>query len=184
LAIGSARFQRVSESPRVPAPPDLFGAGFAIDGAQGDLALTPPVPEPVVPLVAWELGPARSLAARVHGSFTDDSPTSADWKLTDADRAGGCLAHARRFQAWAQRDGHSAALVYGLLLDGSRAYPHAWVRVALAGGRTVDLDPTTLEQVSGRTHLALAAATGEPGPELGARYLELANGALRVVRQP
>ncbi|HEX4620722.1 MAG TPA: transglutaminase domain-containing protein, partial [Myxococcaceae bacterium] len=64
LAIGSARFQRVSDSPRVPAPPDLFGAGFAIDGARGDLALAPPGQAAEVLLPAWELGPARALAER------------------------------------------------------------------------------------------------------------------------
>jgi hypothetical protein len=184
LEIGAAHFTRVPRAPRLAAPPDLFGAGFAIQGVEGNLALLPAVPAVEVALPAWELEPAKALAERVHDSFTDAAPTRADWQLTDADEAGGCLAHARRFQAWAQRSGHTTALVFGLLEDEGRAYPHAWVRVGLSGGRTADLDPTTLEEVGPGSHLPLAATAGEPGPQLGARYLELASGSRRVVRRP
>jgi hypothetical protein len=184
LTTGSARFTVVEGSPGLPAPPDLFGAGFAVEGTAGRLALAPPAPVVEMRLAPWQRDPARALAERVHDSFSDASPTHADWQLSDADEVGGCLAHARRFQAWARRSGHEAALVFGLLVDGARAYPHAWVRIALASGKTADLDPTTLEEVSPLTHLALGAASSEPGPELGTRYLELARGALRVVRRP
>jgi hypothetical protein len=187
LTVGPARFTRVAVVPRLASPPDLYGGSFAIEegaGTPGVLAVSPPIEVDRVALPPWDRAAARALAERVHDSFAEVEPSPADWRLTDGDDVGGCMAHARRFREWARRSGHATALVFGLLVDDGRAYPHAWVRVGVPGGATTDLDPTTLEEVSPHTHLALAAAAGEPGPEVGKRYLELANGARRVVRQP
>jgi hypothetical protein len=96
-------------------------------------------------------------------------PGSADWKDEGQD-VGGCLAHARRFVAQAKAAGHDAELVLGLVVDGGRAYPHAWVR---AGG--TELDPTLMRPVTAGEYLALDDA--------GQRYLELLEGTRRVVRR-
>ncbi|NTX55706.1 transglutaminase domain-containing protein, partial [Myxococcus sp. CA039A] len=82
--------------------------------------------------------------------------------------------------------GVKVALVHGLLVvDGGPARPHAWVRVALVGGGTLDLDPTSLDDVRADTHLALALAEARgPALEAGARWLALLRGAHRVVRRP
>ena len=74
--------------------------------------------------------------------------------------------------------------MHGLLVvDGGPARPHAWVRVGLPGGRTVDLDPTSLDDVTPETHLPLAVV--EPGGaslEAGGRWLALLRGEHQVVR--
>jgi hypothetical protein len=82
--------------------------------------------------------------------------------------------------------GQRVALVHGLLVvDGGPARPHAWVRVGLAGGGTLDLDPTSLDPVTRETHLPLAVAEpGGPSVEAGERWLALLRGEHRVVSQP
>jgi hypothetical protein len=180
LSIGAARFTAIPRSVRMEAPPDLFGAGFPTEGRHGPLALVPAAAPPQVVLKAWDADASRALAERVHDSFSSQDPSDADWMVNDAAQSGGCLAHARRFQEWAKRGHHAAAVVFGLLADGERAYPHAWVRIGLANGQTLDLDPMSLEPVRPETHLPLSATTVEPGPELGQTYLELVSGTRRV----
>lgn len=178
LEIGEARFTSAT-SGIAAAPIDLFSSGLTIEGGRGPLALEPPRALPPGPALApWDERQARALAERVHASFTEKRPSAADLRepADDAD-VGSCLAHARRFVKLAREAGREAGVVYGLLADG-RAYPHAWVRVALAGGRALDLDPTSLDEVTPSTHLALA--TDERAA--GGLWLDLLAGRYRVRR--
>jgi hypothetical protein len=61
-----------------------------------------------------------------------------------------------------------------------RAYPHVWVRVRLAGGAPLDLDPTSLDEVRPSTHLALAA--GASPADAGSLWLQVLRGGHRVER--
>ncbi|MBF5046197.1 lasso peptide biosynthesis protein [Simulacricoccus sp. 17bor-14] len=191
LQVGTAQFQRVGARLRLQPPPDLFSRGLPIaGGATGALAFSPPWPpptEPAPPLSAWREGPARALAREVHAALPDKRPSAADFDpAADEGGAGGCLAHALRFARLAAARGQRVALVHGLLaLEDGRAYPHAWVRVGLGGGATLDLDPTSLDEVTPDTHLPLALATpGAPARLAGERWLALLAGAHRITRRP
>nr|WP_225937102.1 lasso peptide biosynthesis protein [Myxococcus sp. RHSTA-1-4] len=188
LEVGDSRFTVAAPGERLRAPPELFAEGLPVEGTRGALALEPPleVPARLEGMTPWDAGPARALAARVHAAFTDKGPGAADWNEDGQGEAGGCLAHALRFAAGARERGVKVALVHGLLVvDGGPARPHAWVRVALARGGTLDLDPTSLDAVRPDTHLpvALEDARG-PALDAGARWLSLLRGAHRVVRRP
>ncbi|WP_164015496.1 lasso peptide biosynthesis protein [Pyxidicoccus trucidator] len=188
LEVGDSRFTAAAPDERLRAPPELFAQGLPVEGARGPLALEPPlpVPERLEAMTPWEAGAAKALAARVHAAFTDKAPGAADWNEDGEGEAGGCLAHALRFAARARERGVKVALVHGLLVvDGGPARPHAWVRVALARGGTLDLDPTSLDAVMPDTHLPLALADARgPALEAGQRWLALLRGAHRVVRRP
>ncbi|MBJ6759971.1 lasso peptide biosynthesis protein [Myxococcaceae bacterium JPH2] len=187
LEVGDSRFTRAAPGERLRAPPELFSAGLQVEGqGSGPLRLEPAleVPERLPDMTAWTAGPARALAARVHAAFPSKGPSAADWRVGADAEAGGCLAHALRFATLAARQGKRVGVVHGLLVvDGGPARPHAWVRVALAGGGTLDLDPTSLDAVSPATHVAVALVSAEgPGLEAGERWLALLRGAHRVVR--
>jgi hypothetical protein len=188
LEVGQSRFTLAAPGEKLRAPPELFSEGIQVEGTRGALAFAPPWPVParLEGMTPWEAGAARALAERVHAAFPEKRPGEADWREGGAGEAGGCLAHALRFAAEAAALGQKVALVHGLLVvDGGPARPHAWVRVALAGGGTLELDPTSLEPVSPHTHLpmALVDATGS-SHEAGERWLELLRGTRRVVRRP
>jgi hypothetical protein len=178
LEVGDARFM-VAASGTAAAPVDLFGSGLVIEGGRGPLLLDPPRAAPSGPALApWDEREARALAESVHASFSEKRPSAADLREPTADDdVGSCLAHARRFVKLAREAGREAIVVYGLLADG-RAYPHAWVRVALAGGRALELDPTSLDEVTPSTHLALAADERAAG----GLWLDLLAGRYRVRR--
>jgi hypothetical protein len=136
-------------------------------------------------MTPWEATAARALAERVHVAFPEKGPGAADWREGGDGEAGGCLAHALRFAAEAAALGQRVALVHGLLVvDGGPARPHAWVRVALAGGRVLELDPTSLDPVHPETHLPLALVDPRGSAhEAGERWLELLRGTHRIVRR-
>jgi hypothetical protein len=187
LQVGEARFTAVAPGVRLRPPPELFAQGLPVEGEAGPLAFAPPWPLAPRPswLTAWREREARALAEAVHAAFPEKGPGDADFREGGEGEAGGCLAHALRFatRAAAAR-GQRVALVQGLLVvDGGPARPHAWVRVGLAGGGTLDLDPTSLDAVTAETHLPLAVV--EPGSvsvEAGERWLALLRGEHRVVR--
>ncbi|HLL55615.1 MAG TPA: transglutaminase domain-containing protein, partial [Myxococcaceae bacterium] len=184
LSLGDARFTAIPEGTEVAWPPDLFGKGVPVAGTGGVLALEPPRPQPQAPLrPGWSERDARALAREVHGAIADKRPSAADLSDEAAEGTGSCLAHARRFLRRAREQGRDAAIVHGLLaLPGeTRASPHVWVRVALTGGRTLDLDPTSLDEVGPSTHAALAVEGAGASP--GAAFLRLFSGQLRVVRR-
>ncbi|WP_375754653.1 transglutaminase domain-containing protein [Corallococcus exercitus] len=192
LEVGDSRFTRAAPGERLRAPPELFAEGVPVEGGpEGALRLVPggqarpaSVPARLPEMTEWTSAEARALSAKVHAAFPDKGPTAADWRAGGEGEAGGCLAHALRFASLARSRGQRVGLVHGLLVvDGGAARPHAWVRVALRGGGTLDLDPTSLDPVRPDTHLALALVPPEgPGLEAGERWLSLLRGDWRVVR--
>jgi len=187
LRVGEARFSEVAPGVRLRPPPELFAQGLPVEGEAGPLAFAPPWPLAPRPswLTAWREREARALAQAVHAAFPEKGPGAADFREGGEGEAGGCLAHALRFAARAAARGQRVALVHGLLVvDGGPARPHAWVRVGLAGGATLDLDPTSLDAVTPETHLPLAVVEPEGASvEAGERWLALLRGEHRVVRQ-
>lgn len=186
LEIGESRFVRLEGPARALEPPDLFGDGLLVGPGEGALRLEPavPAPPPGAPLRPEWSGPeARAVAAKVHGRFAEKRPTGADFGAPASDAAS-CLGHARAFLAEAKARGRGAAIVQGLLAvpGEDRAYPHVWVRVRLASGAPLDLDPTSLDEVRPSTHLALAAGAS-PG-DAGALWLQVLHGGHRVERRP
>lgn len=187
LRIGESRFVRLEGPARSLDPPDLFGDGLPVGPGTGPLRLEPAVatpPSAVALRPEWTEAEARSISEDVHGRFAEKRPSGADFGGAPSDAAG-CLGHARAFLAEAKaRGGRSAEIVQGLLADpgGARAYPHVWVRVRLQSGALLDLDPTSLDEVTRATHLALAA--GASPEDAGALWLEVLHGAHRVVRAP
>nr|WP_257458449.1 lasso peptide biosynthesis protein [Archangium lipolyticum] len=186
LEVGQSRFTAVPPGQRLKPPPELFADGLPVEGESGPLAFSPAWPVAPRPgwLTAWRAVEARALAAEVHAAFPEKGPGAADFHEEGEGEAGGCLAHASRFAAQAAARGQRVALVHGLLVvDGGPARPHAWVRVGLVGGGTLDLDPTSLDPVTSETHLPLAVARpGAPSVEAGERWLALLRGEHRVVR--
>jgi len=186
LQLGSARFVRVlpgSTAPQAP-PPDFLGRGVALPDGPGALVLSVPVATGAS-LPAWNAPAAVALARRVHQSFREKRPGPADFDSASRADVGGCLAHALRFQALAASHGQKAAIVHGLVVEEGRGWPHAWVRVGLPGGTSLELDPTSLAPVRAATHLRLAE-TLEPHSTAGAgrQWLSLFAGELRLLRVP
>ncbi|NPD22891.1 lasso peptide biosynthesis protein [Corallococcus exiguus] len=194
LEVGDSRFTLAAPGERLRAPPDLFAEGVPVEGGtEGALRLVPggpsraasaTVPTRLQEMTEWTPAEARALSAKVHAAFPDKGPSAADWRPGGEGEAGGCLAHALRYAALARQRGQRVGLVHGLLVvDGGPARPHAWVRVALRGGGTLELDPTSLDPVRPDTHLALALVPPEgPALEAGERWLSLLRGDFRVVR--
>jgi hypothetical protein len=184
LRIGESRFVRLEGPARALDPPDLFGDGLPVNPGRGELRLQPAVavpPSAVALRPEWTEAEARALSEDVHGRFAEKRPSGADFGVGGASSdAAGCLGHARAFLAAAK--GRSAVMVQGLLAepDGARAYPHVWVRVQLRSGALLDLDPTSLDEVTRATHLALAA--GASPKDAGALWLEVLRGGHRVMR--
>jgi hypothetical protein len=188
LEVGDSRFSVAAAGERLRAPPELFAQGVPVEGVTGALAFEPPwpVPERLPGMTPWEPRAARALAERVHAAFPEKGPGAADWRAGGEGEAGGCLAHALRFAAEAAKQGQRVAMVHGLLVvDGGPARPHAWVRVALASGGVLELDPTSMDAVSPQTHLPLALVDpAGSSVEAGERWVELLRGTHRVVRRP
>jgi hypothetical protein len=188
LEVGDSRFTLTAPGERLRPPPELFAEGLPVEGERGALAFTPPWPVPArLPgMTPWEAGAARALAERVHAAFPEKKPGAADWREGGEGEAGGCLAHALRFAKEAAALGQRVGMVHGLLVvDGGPARPHAWVRVALAKGGVLELDPTSLDPVLPETHLPLALVDPRGSSlEAGERWLELLRGTRRIVRRP
>lgn len=188
LRVGESHFSAVPPGTRLRAPPDLFVDGVPVEGERGVLGFEPAWPGVRRPawVTDWKDAEARALSRRVHAAFPEKVPGAADWSEAGEGGVGACLAHAARFAAGAAARGQRVAVVQGLLaVDAGPARPHAWVRVGLAGGGVMDLDPTSLDPVLPTTHLALAVV--EPGSsavEAGERWLALLRGEHRVVRRP
>ncbi|MFZ5471828.1 MAG: transglutaminase domain-containing protein [Myxococcota bacterium] len=178
LVLGDAVFTRVAAPPGL-SPPELFGKGFPVEGRGGRLALYPRVElSPRAPLKPFPVEEARALAQQVRASFEVQAPSYADFGSEKGALVGSCLAHARRFVRLAKERGQEAEVLLGLVVDGGRAYPHAWVRLTDEAGRALELDPTWLEHVTPATHLALG-----PEGEAGTLFLELLAGRADVVRR-
>ena len=120
------------------------------------------------------------MAASVHASFERVGASGADFDPSGAGEGGSCLAHARRFVAKATAEGRCAALVLGLVRDGARAFPHAWVQVPTSNGAVLELDPTSLAEVFPATHVRLCVADESGCIGAGAIYLDLLAGRRHV----
>ncbi|MBL9038083.1 MAG: hypothetical protein JNG84_06185 [Archangium sp.] len=122
---------------------DPFAAGFEVLAGNGAPMVEPPVP--------------GVRARQVRG--------------VDVASAEGesCLELARRVVKARQ----AKRVVVGLVIDGGRAWPHAWVELANGEQR----DPTVSAADAPRWYLELPSDAGK-------RYLELVAGTRRVVRRP
>jgi hypothetical protein len=184
LGLGRARFTRLTAATPLPPAADPFAAGWPLPEGRA-WRIEPPVAAERLQLPPWRESEAWALAARVNASFVEKRPSPADFDAESSLEVGSCLGHVRRFRKWASEAGHPSAVVYGLLVDKGRAYPHAWIRIGLAGGGTLDLDPTSLDQVKSETHIPLAASTvAEPPPSVGELWLDLLAGRRRLVAIP
>jgi hypothetical protein len=117
----------------------------------------------------WTSKKAQALAEKVH-----------------ADGAGtfnACLEMARAFRAEANKDRVRAEVVTGLLVEGDRALPHAWVRVITETG-SLELDPSSLEQVTPERYLTLYRSADPADDAAGGKvFLDLLAGRRGVVRK-
>lgn len=174
LELGEARFVRVNKAPKLSSPPDLFAEGLSVSGAEGRLAVSPrgaALSPP--PLKAWSVAQARALAEELHRQTTARPGVQV------------CVEVANEFVRRAQKAGHEARVVTGLVVDDAKAFPHAWVRYSDETGRGAELDPALAIPVSARTHLALDdRRVDDVALTAGAAYLKLYSGELQVVREP
>jgi hypothetical protein len=169
LKLGDAEFQRVTEKGAAPSPPDLSGGGFHVDGYAGRPVVDPPLAPFTFRPERWTAKAARALAEKVHAEGKEQ---------VDA-----CLALARAFRAEANRDHVRAEVVTGLLVEGDRAFPHAWVRVETEGG-PLELDPSSLEPVTPERYVTLFRSA-DPADDAagGAPFLDLLSGRRGILRK-
>lgn len=170
LRLGDAEYVRLSgDAAKAPAPPDLSAEGFRVDGYEGRPQVDPPVKlEPFTP-DRWSGKQAKALAEKVHAE--------------GAGTSNACLEMARAFRAEANRDRVRAEVVTGLLVEGDRALPHAWVRVVTESG-PLELDPSSLEQVTPERYVTLFRSADPADDAAGGKvFLDLLAGRRGVVRK-
>jgi len=169
LKLGDAEFQRLAEPGARPSPPDLSGGGFRVDGYEGNPVVDPPLKPFTFRPEKWTAKAARALAEKVHAQGKD--------------REGICLELARAFREEANREHVRAEVVTGLLVEGDRAFPHAWVRVETEVG-PLELDPSSLEPVTLERYVTLFRSA-DPADDAagGAPFLDLLAGRRGVIRK-
>lgn len=195
LELPGARLRRITSEVAVRGSSALlerFAAGLALPEGTGALAwaadrVTGSAPALVIDggaLSPWEEVAARRLSLEVDASFPDKRQGPADFDPSrSTDARGGCLAHARRFVTRAAALGKVTRVVHGLVAHGGALRPHAWVRVGLGPGRTLELDPALGVPVAEATHLVLGeSGGGAAGAQLGAAWWAVLNGARRATR--
>lgn len=158
LELEGTTFERVGGPPALGGG-DPFASGLPIQGVRGPARLVPPARvDRCGGLVAPpELGPPDLTAA---------APSET------------CLTLARRARDLLAARGVRAGIVHGLLLEGQRARPHAWLRL---GAR--DFDPSSGHPVrEGHTHLTLGCVADDGELELGELWMRVLGGEHRVVR--
>lgn len=164
LVLGSSRFVRSGETPGAPAVAPLADGFELSEDGGGALEV-----RPAAHALRWRELPASVLAL----ADVERDLAKARAGLGD----GECLVLARRL---VERLGDSAEIVYGLVEEGGRVFPHAWVRVHTKDAGTVELDGALRIPVRSRTHLALAS-TSDPGGA-GAIYVALFERRAEVIR--
>ncbi len=170
LEMGPARFARVRDAPALDGARGLWAQGLRVPAGRGELLLEPPLPLAHPPAAPSSRG--RAWAVRLLSDFG-----AAPAKET-------CLESAQRLLAYLEERGGHGVLVLGLLLDGGRAWPHAWVRAEGPYSEAVDLDPAWGRLVVPPGYLAVeTVAAGGHGLVAGQAYLELASGKRRLVRR-
>ncbi len=145
LTFPGAEWTRLEGRPPKAKPSQVFGRGFEVGAASGPWRL-----EPAVKGARLVTTPVRGTASGAEGRQR-------------------CLVLARD----AVHEDARLTLVLGLMVEGGRAYPHAWVR---RGARHED--PSLLpsdEGVEARWYIEL------PRESAGQLYLELLDGQRRVV---
>jgi hypothetical protein len=174
--LGIARFTRIDGRSLPVLGGDPFAEGFPIEGpGEGALRLSGAgirvFSDGSLRSSAFSAAEVRAISRQVHHSFKERRPSPADLdpKALAEATAGSCVAHARRF---VEKTGGQSEVVLGLLADGGRAWPHAWVRIRVRDGGALELDPTSLEPVTPQTHLRVE----------GQDYLRLLSGELQVRR--
>ncbi|MDQ3264835.1 MAG: hypothetical protein M3Y59_14400 [Myxococcota bacterium] len=163
LKIGDGVFRRSEGTP--PPPPDIFAAGLPVSGADGPLGFSSELSKkgryfPMIPtlLTKGRVEEAVRAARATLGS----------------EESGACV---RLADDVVRRVGRSnAEIVYGVVMDGPRAYPHAWVRVLSPERREWLFDPAMDLPVTPQTHLEI------PNEAVGETYLALWNGTLKIIR--
>jgi hypothetical protein len=170
LEVGQARFIRANGIPDVTATP--FDDAIPVEGKDGPPGIVPAPPA----------SPAR-LPGLAHGRLGVQEWIQLARRFREEilSRASGergvCLELA---DALAREAGPSGEIVYGLHVEGKRAYPHAWVRISMKGHGPVEMDAALLEKVTQATHLEISTSRS-PG-DAGQVYLDLYAGKRRVVR--
>jgi hypothetical protein len=170
LKVGDAEYVRLPEDEvKAPAPPDFSGEGFRVDGYEGRPQVEPPMKlEPFTP-DRWNSKKAQALAEKVHADGAGNSNA--------------CLELARAFRGEANRSAVRAEVVTGLLVEGDRALPHAWVRVITESG-PLELDPSSLEQVTPDRYVTLFRSADPADDAAGGKvFLDLLAGRRGVVRK-
>jgi hypothetical protein len=170
LELGKARFTRAVRPLRADIPATTWDHGFAAPGGSGWLTLAP---EASLPPPAAEPGPkARAWALKLLRDFG---------VVPDSEQ---CLEVARRFIKWTGKQNVRSELVLGVMVTGSRAWPHAWTRLSAENGERVDVDPTWGRLASATNSLALGLAVpDEPALDAGQLYLDLLSGARKIIRR-
>jgi len=168
LDLGPARFSRLHEAKPVDGASGLWAKGLAAPQGKGEVVLEPPLSlarQPAAPSArgrAWAEGVLKEFG----GPLQDER----------------CLQAAQRLLAYLEERGGHGVLVLGLLLDGGRAWPHAWLRAEGPYGELVDLDAAWGRLVVPPGYLALeAVAKDGHGLLAGEAYLDLALGKRRLV---
>ena len=169
LDLGPARFTRLSEAPQLDGAAGLWARGIPLPGGRGPLAFDPGLSLPKQPS-------APSSRARGWGvKLLKDFGAAGKEEL--------CLEASQRLLAWMEERGVRGVLVLGLLLDGGRAWPHAWVRADGPYEEPVDLDAAWGRLAEPPGYIALQmVAPGAHGLEAGQVYLDLVSGKRRLVR--
>jgi hypothetical protein len=170
LEMGPAHFVRIRDAPALDGARGLWAQGLRVQAGRGELLVEPPLPLARPPAAPSSRG--RVWAERLLSDFGAAQPKEA------------CLESAQRLLAYLEERGGHGVLVLGLLLDGGRAWPHAWVRAEGPYAETVDVDPAWARLVVPPGYLALeTVAPGGHGLVAGQAYLELASGKRRLVRR-
>lgn len=152
LALPGTRFVATVAPLPAEAEADPFAKGFPV-GQTPELTARAAVEPPLSGVVVLPRPPVGELDSRA------------------PDQAGNCLELALA-RARARRE---LAVVRGVVLEGGRAWPHAWLHHARSG-RSVDPSlPPGAPELAERTYVAF------PEDEAGRLYLELLSGRRRVV---
>lgn len=166
LRIGDAEFVREETGSVHAFPADLSENGFEIAGKTGSVIVEPArtVTYPVLATITSEV--AKTFFRESIAATSEDAL---------------CVVRAREFR---KRSGEGkAAVVFGLHVEGARAFPHAWVRVQTEQG-PLELDPTLQETVTSAKYVPLYVSTSEQDdPRSGTAYLGFIKGTLKLVRR-
>jgi hypothetical protein len=170
LQLGKARFTRAARPLRADVTPATWDRGFSAPAGNGWLSLSPATPLPPAP--ADPSPRARTWATKLLKDFGI---------VPDGER---CLEVSRRFMKWTGKQNIHSELVVGVMVSGTRAWPHAWTRLSADNGERVDVDPTWGRLAMASNSLALGLAVpDEPALEAGQLYLDLLSGERKIVRR-